>query len=79
MKKVKTFWMGNYYRGEKIGVYPKKPSLWYDKDIGYGSYNASLTCYREEAVRTFRGTGVKLPRKNSKQLIPFHIMLAKGK
>ncbi len=73
MKKVKTLWLGcNSRFSNLVFLFDSKP-----KDTDDDS-EVDYFC-RSEMLNIFRGTGVKLPRKNSKQLIPFHLVPAKVK
>lgn len=77
--KRKVFWLGNS-GSSFIDIFDRKPMGWnHHEGCKVWVFRKFTHLLRTEAKRFFKNTGVKLPRKNSKQLIPFHIVPAKGK
>ncbi len=75
--KRKTFWLGTgFWDSEGVEVFREKPKDW--NKIAKGWHDSHVfKIEREDLQIALRGTGVKNPRKNSKQLIPFHIVPVK--
>ncbi len=77
MEKRKTFWLG--CSGDSfIEMFDRKPMGW-DKGGKSWQVHHWNRFLRRIGKIALKDTGVKLPRKNSKQLIPFHIIPAEEK
>ena len=75
MKRRKVFWLGNNM--SRVAVFSVKPKDYLDS-MGMWLDTEIYKFCRDDFAKSMRNTGLKLPRKNSKQLIPFHIVPAKG-
>ncbi len=76
--KRKTFWLGTASVKDGIRIFTRKPCHWSEIIKCWNDGFGYILC-RDEMKVFLRGTGIKAPRYHSKQLIPFHIVPAKGK